>query len=371
MNSSHDRIAVFLPSLRGGGAERVMLNLAKGFHEKGVQTDMVLAQAEGPYLDDVPASISVVDLQAPRVRHALRPLITYLKQTKPVAVLSSMGHANIIALLARQLSGASSRVVVTLHNTMSQKMTAQSVGLRTFGPLFERIFYMWADAVVAVSHGVADDACLVTGFPRERMQVIYNPVITDELYRRADEEVTHPWLQPGQPPVLVSVGRLNRQKDYGHLIRTFAEVQRQMPARLIILGEGEERSMLEGMVAELDLKDSVALPGFVPNPYAFMKRSAAFVLSSRWEGLPTVLIEALAIGVPVVATDCPSGPYEILKGGALGELVPVGDVRGLAGAILRVLNGALLPAKNRELDRFERDQAVLSYLQLLRGVSGE
>lgn len=367
MNSPPDRIAVFLPSLRGGGAERVMLNLALGFCEQGVETDMVLAQAEGPYLDELPAEISVVDLKAPRIRNAVRPLMAYLKQQQPTGLLSSMAHANMMAVLAKQLSRSPTRVVATLHNTLSQKMPAQNFFWRHFGPSLMRQFYMRADAVVAVSHGVANDACQVTGFPEKRMQVIYNPVITDELYRRADEAIDHPWFEPGQPPVLISVGRLNRQKDYGLLIRSFALIREKMPARLLILGEGEERATLESLIAELDLNDSIALPGFVANPYALMKRAAAFVLSSGWEGLPTVLIEALALGVPLVSTDCPSGPHEILKGGSLGKLVPVGDAAALAGAVLDVLNGDFAADKDLDLARFERDQAVSSYLHLLRG----
>lgn len=367
MNDTGERIAVFLPSLRGGGAERVMLNLAEGFLLEGVGVDLLLAQKEGPYLDKIPEGAVLYDLHAPRVRHAIGGLKAYLQEHRPVGLLSSMGHANVVAIIARRLARVPTRVVVTLHNTLSVKMKDQPWWRRKLSSHIMRIAYRRAEAVVAVSKGVADDAARMTGFPRERIDVIYNPVITPGLLARATEPFVHPWFSSGKPPVLLSVGRLNKQKDYGLLIRAMEKVRQSQPARLIILGEGEERSALEKLITTLGLQDSVALPGFVANPYAYMRHAAMFVLSSRWEGLPTVLIEAMAVGMPVVATDCPSGPFEILKGGALGPLVPVGDLQALSDAILGVLEGTMHYPGDLDLGRFERGQAVRSYLELLRG----
>jgi glycosyltransferase involved in cell wall biosynthesis len=278
-----------------------------------------------------------------------------------------MGHANVAAIVARGLARVPTRVVVTLHNTLSVKMAGQPGWRRMLSSHIMRIAYRRAAAVVAVSKGVADDAARMTGFPRERIDVIYNPVITPGLLARANESFEHPWFSSGQPPVLLSVGRLNKQKDYGRLIRAMDKVRQSQPARLIILGEGEERPALEKLIASLGLQDCVALPGFVANPYAYMRHAAMFVLSSAWEGLPTVLIEAMAVGMPVVATDCPSGPFEILKGGELGPLVPVGDLSALSDAILSVLEEKVHYPDDLDLGRFEREQAVSSYLKLLRG----
>lgn len=367
MNDTGERIAIFLPSLRGGGAERVMLNLGEGFLNAGVGVDLLLAQKEGPYLDKIPEGAVLYDLHAPRVRHAIGGLKIYLQNHRPVGLLSSMGHANVVAIVARGLARVPTRVVVTLHNTLSVKMEGQPAWRRVLSSHIMRNAYRWADAVVAVSNGVADDAARMTGFPRERIDVIYNPVITPGLLARAAESFDHPWFSRGEPPVLLSVGRLTKQKDYGLLIRAMEKVRQSQPARLIILGEGEERPALEKLIANLGLQDSVALPGFVANPYAYMRHAAMFVLSSAWEGLPTVLIEAMAVGMPVVATDCPSGPFEILKGGELGPLVPVGNLSALTDAILTLLEGSKHYPDDLDLGRFEREQAVSSYLKLLRG----
>jgi glycosyltransferase involved in cell wall biosynthesis len=367
MNETRDRIAVFLPSLRGGGAERVTLNLIEGFLREGIRVDLLLAQKEGAYLEKVPLGLTLIDLHAPRVRYAVRGLKAYLQAKRPVGLLSAMGHANVVALLARRLAGVPTRVVATLHNNMSVQIKDQPGWRRMLSMYISKRAYLRADAVVAVSQGVADDTARLTRFPRERIEVIYNPVVTDELYANASEPLEHPWFKSGEPAVLLSVGRLTRQKNYGLLIRAMERVRESQPARLIILGEGEERPSLEKLIASLGLQDSVALPGFVTNPYAYMRNAALFVLSSHWEGLPTVLIEAMAVGVPVVSTDCPSGPFEILKGGKLGPLVPVGDLSALATAILQVLERKVHYPRDLDLGRFEKEQAVQSYLKLLRG----
>lgn len=367
MNDNTELVAVFLPSLRGGGAERAMLNLAEGFLEEGVNVDLVLAQKEGPYLHRVPQGVSLIDLHAPRIRYAIGGLKSYLGHKRPMGLISSMDHTNVASLVARRLARVPTRIVATLHNTMSIKMKDLPGWRRTLIPRILKGAYRRASAVVAVSQGVADDAAKVTGFPRERIEVIYNPAITPELLTRASEPLEHPWFKSGEPPVLLSVGRLTEQKDYGLLIRAVKRVCESLPVRLIILGEGEERSSLEQLIADLDLQDSVALPGFVSNPYAYMRHAALFVLSSRWEGLSMVLIEAMAVGMPVVSTNCPNGPFEVLKGGELGSLVPVGDLSALTEAILGVLEGRVHSPDDLDLGRFQKEQAVKSYLKLLRG----
>ncbi|MGE4545753.1 MAG: glycosyltransferase [Pedobacter sp.] len=367
MNAKAELVAVFLPSLRGGGAERAMLNLAEGFLEEGLKVDLVLAQKEGPYLQHVPPGVSVIDLQASRIRYAIGGLKSYLGHKSPMGLISSMDHTNVAALVARRMARVPTRIVATLHNTMSIKMKDLPVWRRMLVPRILKGAYRRASAVVAVSQGVADDAAKVTGFPRERIEVIYNPAITPELLTRASEPLEHPWFKSGEPPVLLSVGRLTEQKDYGLLIRAVKRVRESLPVRLIILGEGEERSALEQLIVDLDLQDSIALPGFVSNPYAYMRHAAMFVLSSRWEGLSMVLIEAMAVGMPVVSTDCPNGPFEVLKGGELGPLVPVGDLSALTEVILGVLEGKARYPSDLDLGRFQKEQAVRSYLKLLRG----
>jgi glycosyltransferase involved in cell wall biosynthesis len=216
-----------------------------------------------------------------------------------------------------------------------------------------------------VSQGAAEDLARL-GLPSERIKVIYNPVVTPELFEKANQPVDHPWFEPGSPPVILGVGRLEKQKDFPTLIRSFAQVQQQHSARLMILGEGKERPYLEALVQELGLGENVALPGFVSNPYAYMARAAVFVLSSLFEGLPTVLIEALAVGTSVVSTNCESGPAEILVNGQYGNLVAVGDFNGIARAIISTLE---FPSESEALRRraaeFSLEKALTQYRQVL------
>ena len=323
-------IAFFLPTVRGGGAQRVIVNLVQGITERGIRVDLVLAAATGVFLDQLPAAVRLVDLRSNRLHRSLVPLASYLLREQPRFLVSSMSHANLIALWAARLARRNTPVVVTVHNTMSQ---STGTGGRFSGALESRLlraFYPWAARVVAVSRGAADDLARTSGLPRERVRVVYNPVITPAVMAAASQRANHPWLAPGQPPLILGVGRLTAQKDFPTLIRAFAEVRKQLPARLIILGEGEDRPRLEALADELGVRPDVDLPGFRDDAMAFMAHSSLFVLSSAWEGLPTVLIEALAAGTRVVSTDCPSGPREILQDGRLGRLVRVGDPVTLA-----------------------------------------
>ncbi|HEY8196476.1 MAG TPA: glycosyltransferase [Gemmatimonadales bacterium] len=357
-------VALFMPSLRGGGAERVAINLAQGFAALGVPTDLVTASARGQLVGQTPAGVRLVDLKSPRTILGLPGLVAYLRRERPAAIIAFMDHAGIIALMARRLSGIPTRVICTVHNTITAAAPS-STNLRSrLMPRFLRAFYPSAEAVVAVSHGVAKGFSDATGFPLGRIQVIYNPVITTDMIAAGTGEPGHSWLLDGGPPVVLGVGRLTPQKDFVTLIRAFARVRQQRPARLLILGEGEERSALQGLVRELGLDSDVALPGFVAGAHACMARAAVFVLSSAWEGLPTVLIEALAVGAQVVATDCPSGPREILRGGELGRLVPPGDVPALAEGILGALASSAPRVPLSELREYTPEIATQAYLHL-------
>lgn len=364
-----DRIALFVASLRGGGAERIMVNLARGFAERGLEVDLVLPQVEGPYLKEVPANVRIVDLKAARVLLSLPRLIRYLRMERPTALISAVNHANVVALWAKRLAGVPTRVVVTVHNTLSSSTQNAWNRRQRALPQMMKLFFPWADAVVAVSEGVAKDLVETTGFSRRNIRVIYNPVVTPELLRLAQEPVDHPWFAPEQPPVVLGIGRLAAQKDFPNLLRAFALVCQQHPARLMILGEGRERPQLEALVKQLHLENSVSLPGFVKNPYAMLKCSSAFVLSSLWEGLPTVLIEALALGVPIVSTDCKSGPSEILEGGRYGRLVPAGDAPALAAAIIAALAEPSRPVGEDVLRKFTLEESLNAYLRVT-GVKG-
>ncbi len=342
-----------------------MVNLAQGITERGWPVDLVLAAAEGTFLSQLPPTVRVVDLHSRRVLRSLGPLTGYLRRERPRVLVSSMSHANIVALWAARLAGRVTPVVATVHNTMSQSTPQQGWLASGVWPFLLRTFYPWASSVVAVSRGAADDFSRSSGFPRDRVDVVYNPVIMPNTLKLAREAPDHPWLAPGEAPVILGVGRLTRQKDFPTLLRAFAEVRRRRPARLIILGEGEEREALTALADELGVAADVALPGFHRNALSYMGHSAVFALSSAWEGLPTVLIEALAAGAHVVSTDCPSGPREILQEGRLGRLVPVGDAHALAEAILEALERPAGGVTPDALDSFTRDTAVDHYLRLI------
>ncbi|MBO3457554.1 glycosyltransferase [Aetokthonos hydrillicola] len=365
MPESKTDIAIFLRGLYEGGAERIMLNLASAFAQRDLNVDLVLARAEGSYLPQVPTGIRIVDLKARWMPSSFPKLARYLSRDRPKTLLAALHYPCEIALWAKRLTRVSTRIVVTEHNTLSveaQRIPQTSVRL---SPLAAKLFYPWADGIVAVSQGVAQDLANITKLPNKRIQVIYNPVIVPEIFTKAKESVNHPWFKPGEPPVILGVGRLYPQKDFATLIRAFALVRQLSRARLVILGTGPQQPYLENLIHELNLEQDVVLLGFVENPYAYMAKAAVFVLSSAWEGLGNVLIEAMAVGTPVISTNCPSGPAEILADGKYGSLTPVGDPKAMAQAILSILAGNTKKVDSTWLHQFTLEACSEKYLNIL------
>lgn len=360
------RVAIFLPSLAGGGAERVMVNLLGEIARREVPVDLVVSTATGPYLDDVPDGVRLVDLGASRVVTSLPSLVRYLRRERPEAMLTVLTHASLVGLVARAVARVRTRVAVAEHDTMSE-VARETIRRRArLMPFFVGRLYPKADVIIAVSSGVADDLAEFVGLPRSRVEVVYNPVVTPDVKAAARSDAPHPWLRDGEPPVVLGIGRLQpRKKDFPLLIRSFAKARGDTGARLIILGEGPERSALEELVSNLGVESCVTIPGFVDNPYAYLSRASLFVLSSQWEGLPTVLIEAMYCGVPVVSTDCPSGPREILAGGRHGVLVPVGDEPEMVRAISAGLAGEIPPPAPDSWQSYELAVVADRYLDLL------
>ena len=359
------KVAIYLPSLRGGGAERVMVGLANGIAARGYEVDIVLARAEGPYLADVSRHVRLVDLGATRVIASLPGLVRYLRRERPEAMLSALNYANVVAIIARGLAQVSTRLVVSEHSNISlSKQFSRGLIPRLVFRLMAWV-YPYADGIVAVSSGVADDLAQVIGMARDRIKVVYNPIYTPAVESLSKVPIPHPWLGADLLPVVIGMGRLTLQKDFRSMIHAFDKVRKQHPCRLMILGEGDLRGELEVLVKALNLDEEVIFPGFVKNPYAYMSRAALFVLSSGWEGFGNVLAEAMACGCPVVSTDCPSGPAEILEDGKRGRLVPVGDVDALAAAILATLKEDDHPDVVSRARDFGVEQAVVGYLDVL------
>jgi len=356
---------VWVPSFAGGGAERVMLDVAAGLAERGHETVVAVGAPEGPLRSEVDPRVEVVSLHRHRVATALVPLSGLLRARRPDALLSAMTHANVIAILAARAAGSRATVVVSEHNAVRERVVrARGLFARGQYRLAARLYR--GAKVVAVSRGVADDLSTTLGIPRDQVSVIYNPVRTAPAVTTGP--APHPWLE-GVAPVILGAGRLTKQKGFDLLIGAFAILRAQIPARLIVLGDGPERPALERLAADLGIADNVALPGYSSEAPAFMARAACVALSSRWEGFGLVLVEALAAGAPVAAFDCPFGPSEILEGGRHGVLAAPSDTKALAGAIDTALSEGRSPeAVARRVARardFDRDHAVDAYLRIM------
>ncbi len=359
-----NHIAFYLPSLRGGGAEKVMLNLAREFSNRGYTIDLVLVDAYGEYLKDVPEEINVIDLNSRRFLFALPNLVRYLNQSEPDVLLSTIDTANITAICAARLANVSTRVFIRISNTISTKEKNGELKHRIVHEVAKQV-YPHADGIVAVSDGVATDLQETMGLPSELITTIYNPSVTSELLELREEPVDHPWFDEDKP-VILGVGEFTAQKDFTTLIRAFSIVLREYDARLVLLGKGPKQKEIKQVITQLGLSEYAWLPGFVDNPYAYMANADVFVLSSRWEGCPNVLIEALACGASVVSTDCPNGPNEILKNGKYGDLVEVGDSVGIATGINRILKKDPVTNIEQKIEnQFSINQITFEYLNVI------
>lgn len=334
-----NKIAIFVSFSGEGGVERMIAHLCEGFLAAGVAVDLLLIKDCGSALKLVPAEVRQIKL-GNHATTCLPSLVTYLKRERPVALFSSKHRANQIAIMARALAGVEMRLLVKIETNLTASLARQNWLKRLLFTMQLRLFYPYADGVIGVSQGVTNDLLQLIGGDPGRFHTIYNPVLPKDFVNLAREVVEHPWLGNGLP-VVIGAGRLTRQKDFATLLRAFALVLKERPLRLLLLGDGPERERLEALAAELGISAVVDFCGFVTNPFPYIVRSDLFVLSSAWEGFGNVLVEAMALGIPVVSTDCPSGPREILHDGVLGPLVPVADPAALAEAILSTLAAPL------------------------------
>ena len=408
-------VALLSPSMSGGGQSRVHANLARALAARGHRVDFLFFRSPGPFPDQVPASADVVDLRTGQGQRRLWPflilnpgslvlllwhvlvtprllarpcaggsrtwmmqrlmaLVRYLRHRRPAVLIASGDRANLLALCARRIAGGEIRIVVCQHNVMAERLRENAARTarwraRLALALMCRAFRR-SGAIVGDSQGISEETSRTCRIPRERVTTIYNPVVTGEMQALAQAPLDHPWLRPGAPPVVLGVGRLEEQKDFRTLIRAFARVRRQRSARLVILGEGRLRGELAALAAALEVAEDVALPGFACNPFAWMSRAGVFVLSSKWESMGLVLVEALACGCPVVSTDCRYGPAEVLRPegeAGVGTLVSVGDDAALAGAIVATLDDP--PPREPLVERggwFSSERAAECYERLVQ-----
>lgn len=359
-------ISFYITDLRGGGTQMMTLNLAEALARRGHRVDLALARRTGAFSGRLPEGLRVFDFKAPGNLAALPALRGYLRDEKPDVLVSAIFNANVCALLARMtLPGCRTKIVVTERNHLTLRVrNSDAFTDRLMLPLVKRL-YPRADKVVGISRGVMKDVQAVCALPDEKVSFIHNPVVSPVLLAQMQEPADHEWFQDAFVPVIVASGRLVPQKDYPVMLRAFAKLHERMPVRLLILGEGPERAALESLVRTLNIGSAVRFQGFVENPAAWMKHAKLFVMSSAWEGFGNVIVEALLCGLPVVATDCPAGPAEILDHGAYGTLVPPGDVNALAAAMEAALGTQA--SRERQIGRamiFSADRVAGEYENL-------
>jgi glycosyltransferase involved in cell wall biosynthesis len=364
-NGGTPHVCLFPGQLQLGGVGRNTLNLAEEFLARGVRVDFFLSERAGVYVPQIPGEARIFEGFGAVKKSVLR-LARYLRNERPQMLISARPYINLAAIIAAGMARVETRIVITervaplteikYHDSIRARLIQHGC----------RLLYPRASHVVAVSDGVARELAQIIGPSRADIRVIYNPVVTERMIEKAKEPLADHWLDASSAPVVLGIGRLTLQKDFPTLIRAFAMLRKHMAARLLILGEGEERAALEQLVRVLGLESDVHMPGYVVNPYSYLARSSAFVSSSGWEGLPTTLVEALALGTPVVSTDSPGGSREILVDGEFGELVPVGDAEAMAWAIKAVLEHPPEPGRLKERARqFSATVAADRYLSLI------
>lgn len=365
--AEHDApdLAVFAATSGHSGVDRIIANLLPAFVRAGVRVDLLRIRRHGPYIDPLPEGVRAIDLGSRHVGTSLGPLYRYLRRHRPRVLLTDKDRTNRTALRARLLAHAPTRCFVRLGTTVSVNLAAKPP-LEAWLQRRSIARYGRADGVIVPSRGAADDLSRFSGLARDRIQVLPNPIVSPALATLAAEPCPHPWLETGADPVILAVGSLTARKDYATLVRAFARLRQSHRCRLVILGTGREHDPLRALAVELGVGEDLLLPGFSANPYAWMGRATAFAHTSRWEGLGIVLVEALALGLPAVATDCPSGPAEVLDGGRYGQLVPVGDDAAVAEALGRVLDDRPAPETLRAAaEPYRIDTAAAAYLQAL------
>jgi glycosyltransferase involved in cell wall biosynthesis len=358
-------LAVFLATSGHSGVDKVMGNLLPSIAQRGVRVDLLRVKGHGPFIE-ASNNLRLVDLGSAHTYSSLLPLARYLRQYKPDVLLSDKDRVNRVALLARKAAGTNTRVVVRTGTTVSLDLTSRRPINRMLTLLSMKHLYRGAQKIILPSEAAVQDFREVTGHLGELVTAVPSPVATPELYGNSKAPVTHPWLLEKTGPVIVGIGELSDRKDFATLIRAFAVVRSKYPAKLIILGEGRRRSCLEKMVLDLNLFEAVLLPGFEKNPYPILAGADLYVHSSRQEGSPVALMEAVALGVPCVSTDCPSGPSEILQGGRIGALVKVGDVESMATAMFGMLEAP--PEREfiiKAAEPFTVENSTDSYMEVL------
>jgi glycosyltransferase involved in cell wall biosynthesis len=360
------RIACFFSTSGHSGVDRIARHLLPGMAARGYAVDLLKVRDHGPTLDTGQANPRVVDLGHRSTYACLPALVRYLRQARPAVLLADKDRVNRTALLARALAGTRTRLLLRLGTTVSINLASRGRMERGLQRASMRYLYPFADAVLVPSRGVADDLARFASLDPSLIRVVPSPVVPEHLFDAPPPAPAHDWFGDPSVPLVLGMGELGPRKDFPTLLRGFARLRARRPCRLMILGRGGERERLLGLAATLGIAADVTLPGFVADPYPYLANADLFAFSSRWEGLGFALIEALALGTPVVSTDCPSGPREILQQGRYGRLVPVGDDAALADAMAETLAAPPRPADLQRAARpYAIQPAVSAYLEAM------
>ncbi|MFP5305137.1 MAG: glycosyltransferase [Gammaproteobacteria bacterium] len=359
------RIAIFMSTSGHSGVDRAMKHLIPALARRGYAVDLLKVRGHGPSLDEVPAGVRVIDTGASTTYLALFALVRYLRRERPAVLLADKDKVNRTALLARWLAGArDTRLVLSSGTTISIDLQHRGAFERWLQRTSMGRLYRHADQVIVTCADVADDMAAYTGLARAHIRPVESPVVPASLFEARPPPPDHPWFAPGEPPVIVGVGELSPRKDFETLIRAFARLRAERNCRLVIVGKGRQLDALRALASTLGVAAEVDFPGFRSDVYAFVAHAAAFAMTSRWEGLGFVLIEALACGTPCTATRCPSGPREILQDGRYGPLVPIGDDAALAAALAQLLERPLPRETLQQAARpYEIEAATDAYLR--------
>jgi glycosyltransferase involved in cell wall biosynthesis len=370
------KLMAVIHSLKGGGSERVLINVLKGLDRNEFSRTLVLY--EGVFDYPIPEDVEVRILNISTGRNIFKltasfilklfSLAALINKEKPDVIFSLLSSTNVAVTIAKLLSGIQCKLIISEHTYPSVNLENEIYGTITKG--FMKRCYHKADRIIAVSEGIKKDLIQNFHAQEDKTTVIYNPVNIKEIESLSAEKVEHPWFQE-QIPLIIAVGRLTKQKGYPYLLKAFSIVKKQLKSRLVIIGEGEDRTTLVNMAIELGIKEDIEFFGFQKNPFKYMKNSSLFVLSSLYEGFPNVLLEAMALGLPIISTDCPSGPSEIIEDRKDGLLVPVKDDNSLAQAILEVLrNDELKKNLGREaklrVEKFALNKITEKYSTIFR-----
>jgi glycosyltransferase involved in cell wall biosynthesis len=355
VEQSSGPIACFFSTSGHSGVDRIARHLLPGMAARGYRVDLLKVRGHGPELAATHPNLRVIDLGHRSTYACLPALVRYLRRARPAALLADKDRVNRTALLARAMARVDTRLLLRLGTTVSVNLASRGRLERNLQRASMHHLYRFADAVLVPSRGVAEDLAAFAGLDRHLIRIVPSPVVPERLFEAPPPPPAHPWLGDPEVPLVLGMGELGPRKDFPTLLRGFARLRARRPCRLMILGRGGQRQRLLDLAQSLGIAADVALPGFVAEPYPYLAHADLFAFTSRWEGLGFVLIEALALGTPVVSTDCPSGPREILHDGRYGRLVPVGDDAALADAMAETL---AVPPARAELASAARPYAI-------------